>query len=288
MTGLMSRIACPPLPADTAKAATSVFGREHAYIRAGDALNALWAELNFTKLEAGDTLLAGTFYPFSLATIFQYWEHLTDRQMAQATRTRMDLKYALHLPLSHPGVAPSALCAFRQHVLSTRTGREALQSLMDRMKVFTNGEKSASDVMQMIPAVCEPSRAELILERMGMALEAVATCNPDWLKANAPAHWYRRYHLKLDNQEIPSTSEDVERLMLEVGGDGWNLIHAIEETRALRLAQLPEISSLRHEWNRQFLQTGSSLELRPLCALCCESNLGTFRSTTITGKEDTT
>jgi transposase len=46
-----------------------------------------------------------TFAPWRLAlvTIFQFMEHLTDRQAADAVRSRLDWQYALSLELTDPG-----------------------------------------------------------------------------------------------------------------------------------------------------------------------------------------
>ena len=41
--------------------------------------------------------------PLALATVFQMAEDLTNRQVAEAVRTRIDWKYALGLDLADPG-----------------------------------------------------------------------------------------------------------------------------------------------------------------------------------------
>ena len=271
-TGLMSPIPCPPLPADTARAAESLFGRDHPYMRAGEALDAVWGELKFSALQSTDTFLTASFYPCALATTVQYWEQLTDRQMSQAIRTRVDIKYALHLPLSYPGIEAATLCEFRQHVLTDAALRMALADLMQRLSEFGNCDKSSTDLSQVIAAICLPSRAEMILEYMGIALEAVATCDPNWLRANAQPHWYRRYNRKLDTQKVPHGAAEIERAMQAVGEDGLHLLQAIEQTGASSLGQLPEIMALRGQWQRQFEWTNNSLRFRRLCNLTCESN----------------
>lgn len=268
-TCLMSPIQCPPLPLDTARAAESVFGRDHPYLKLGESLEILWKDLELSALDSADAFLADSFYPCSLATILQYWEDLTDRQMSQATRTRPELKYALHLPLNFPGIEPLTLCAFRQRILASQVGTEALQGMIDRLSEFANRERSSTDVNQIIPAICLPSRAEIILECMGIALEAVATRDPNWLKANAPAHWYKRYYQKLDQQKIPHDPGEIKNLAETVGNDGRYLLEAIENSDGTMLAHLPEILMLRCEWQRQFEWRGDSLKLRNLCSLFC-------------------
>jgi hypothetical protein len=282
----MSQIACPQLPADTAQAARFVFGRDHVYIKVGEALSSLWRDLDFSSLQSADAFLSDSFYPCAPATVLQYWEELTDRQMSEATHTRLDIQYALHLPVSFPGIEARTLCDFRQRVLSCAAGRQALEGLMARLSAYAGPDKSEADLTRMMTAICLPSRAELILEGMDIALESVATRDPGWLRINAHTHWYRRYHPGPGNQRIPHAPEEAERLMLAVGEDGWQLLHAIEESQASHLVQLPEISSLRREWNRQFRRAGGSLELRPFCALTCESNLRLIPFAPNRGKEE--
>ena len=278
-TCLMTPLLCPPLPLDTARAAETAFGRDHPYLKLGQSLEILWEDMGLSALESGDGFLADSFYPCSLATILQFWEDLTDRQMSQATRTRPDLKYALHLPLNFPGIEPSMLCAFRQHILANRAGSAALQGMIDRLGEFAHREKSPADVSQIIAAICLPSRAEIILERMGIAIEALATRDPGWLKANAQVHWFQRYHLKLDQQKIPHHPVEIEKLASAVGNDGRYLLQAIESSGGSSLAQLPEILALRREWQRQFEWREGSLKLRTLCSLLCNDSFKVINDT---------
>jgi transposase len=52
----------------------------------------------------------------ALVTIFQKAENLTDRQAAEAVRTRIDWKYALGLAGGDPGFDHSVLPEFRARV----------------------------------------------------------------------------------------------------------------------------------------------------------------------------
>lgn len=129
----MSAIRCPALPVDTARAAESAFGTDHPYLKIGESLNDLLSGLDTVSLASADERLEDSFWPYSLATILQYWEDLTDHQMSNATRIRVDLKYALHLPLSFPGIDSLALCRFRQRLLLNPAGKEVFQQLVSRL-----------------------------------------------------------------------------------------------------------------------------------------------------------
>jgi transposase len=63
----------------------------------------------------------------ALVTILQYIEGLSDRQAAEAVRSRIDWKYALNLELTDAGFDFTILCEFRARLL----GGSAEQLLLD-------------------------------------------------------------------------------------------------------------------------------------------------------------
>lgn len=68
----------------------------------------------------------------ALITIMQFLENLTDRQAAEAVRSRIDWKYILGLTLDDPGFDYSILCEFRQRLLEGKTEAILLEKLLDR------------------------------------------------------------------------------------------------------------------------------------------------------------
>ena len=275
----MSSIPCPALPSDTANAARTVFGREHPYLQMGNSLGGIWDALPLSRLGEADTFLTRSFYPYSLVTILQYWEYLTDRQMSQATRTRLDMKYALHLPLSFPGIEPDTLCEFRQHVLASPVAIEIFGGMLHALSGFGKREGSTRSAEEIIASICLPSRAETILECMDLALEAVAAVDPEWLKAHTLAHWYRRYHLKIGHRSAPSCSGEVDTLIESVGSDGRHLLQTIDAINGSRLADLPEIRKLNREWQRQFSVEADTLKFRVSHCLMCTKELQVIKNT---------
>lgn len=275
----MSSLPCPPLPSDTANAAETVFGREHPYLQMGNSLCSIWGALPLSSLGEADTFLTRSFYPYSLVTILQYWEYLTDRQIARATRTRLDMKYALHLPLSFPGIEPDTLCEFRQHVLASPAAIEIFAGMLRSLSGFGKREGSTRSTEEIIASICLPSRAETILECMDLAIEAVAAVDPEWLKAHTLPHWYRRYHLKIGHRSVPSCPGEVESLIESVGSDGRHLLQTIDAFNASRLVDLPEIRKLNREWQRQFSVEADILKFRKLHCLMCTRELQMIKNT---------
>src|SRR5258708_4026504 len=69
----------------------------------------------------------------ALVTIFQMAEDLTDRQAAEAVRTRIDWKYALGLDLADPGFDDSILSEFRGRVAGGGLDQVVLDTLLERL-----------------------------------------------------------------------------------------------------------------------------------------------------------
>ena len=103
----------PPIPRETARSAKAIFGRGNFYIQVGEHLAAILEDIQSEYL-----LEAGAILPQT--TFFQFLENLTDAQAIEAVRTRSDWKFALHLPVYPPVFQESALCEFRQRILTSR------------------------------------------------------------------------------------------------------------------------------------------------------------------------
>jgi len=266
----MASIPYPPIPADTMRASEDSFGKNHPYLKIGDSLKEVLSGVNIAAVASADVTLADSFWPNSLATILQFWEELTDRQMANATRTRVDLKYALHLPLYFPGIKPSALCKFRQQVQHNQVGREAFQQLVERVEAFIdNQKKRLPDSIQMVTEICMVSRYEIVMETMRNAVETLASNHPEWLRTMTLPHWYRRYYYGQNPQRNSRTFKNFETILQSVGEDGQHLIKAVERSEVSHLMELPEIQTLCHEWQNQFEVDTDQLRLRPTnCSNC--------------------
>ena len=157
----MSTTQCPPLPIDTAHAAESTFGYGHPYLKIGNRLEEYLSHLPIHKTTAVvREPLATSFWPFAVLSIFQFWEDLTDRQMSNATRMRVDLKYALHLPLNFPGFDRLFLCQFRQYLLSDPANKRAFQELLNRLAEYANHlDKRQANADHVLHSLCMLNQA---------------------------------------------------------------------------------------------------------------------------------
>ena len=93
----------PLLPKDTAYVANAVCGKNHPYLTIGDQLPDLLSTMDLAPLAPFENASTWTLAFCTLVTILQFVENLPDRTAAGASRTRVEWKYVLRLPLAYPG-----------------------------------------------------------------------------------------------------------------------------------------------------------------------------------------
>jgi transposase len=84
----------PPIPEETARVAHAVLPEGSVYLQMRDTLGTLYQDGDFLALFPTRGQPAEAPWRLALVTILQYAEGLTDRQAADAVRTRIDWKYA--------------------------------------------------------------------------------------------------------------------------------------------------------------------------------------------------
>lgn len=185
-----------------------------------------------------------------LVTVLQYAEHLTDRQAAEAVRTRIDWKYGLGLDLDDEGFDHSVLTEFRDRLVDNHLVEQALDLLMaalvDRGLVKSGG-KQRTDSTHVLAAVRDLNRLELAGESVRAALEALAVAAPDWLAATLDVTgWSARYGVRIDSWRLPGAQSKRDALAAAYGQDGFTLLRAVHAQDAPDwLAQIPAVDVLR-------------------------------------------
>ena len=91
------------VPAETARVAHAIFPKGNLVMRMDDELGMLFADRDFADLFPIQGQPAAAPARLALVTILQCMEALTDRQAADAVRTRIDWKYLLCLEMTDPG-----------------------------------------------------------------------------------------------------------------------------------------------------------------------------------------
>ncbi|MBC6952414.1 transposase, partial [candidate division KSB1 bacterium] len=108
--------AIPPIPNLTSQVAHAAFRKGNAYMQMRDVLGTFFTDDQFTDLYPADGQPAYAPWRLALVSVMQFAENLTDRQAADAVRSRIDWKYALSLELTDEGFDFSVLREFRQRL----------------------------------------------------------------------------------------------------------------------------------------------------------------------------
>ncbi len=105
------------VPAETARIAHAAFPKGNLYLSIRDELGTLFSDLDFAALYPRRGQPAFAPWRLALITVMQFLENLSDRQAADAARSRIDWKYALGLELADSGFDYSVLCNFRTRLV---------------------------------------------------------------------------------------------------------------------------------------------------------------------------
>lgn len=101
-----------PIPADTVRVAQAAIPEGNTYLKLRDALGTIFDDVLFAPLFPRRGQPAAAPWRLALVTIMQFAEGFSDRDTADAVRTRIDWKYLLGLELSDPGFDYSISHAF--------------------------------------------------------------------------------------------------------------------------------------------------------------------------------
>ena len=100
-------------------------------------LGTFFTDDQFADLYPADGQPAYAPWRLALVSIMQFAENLTDRQAADAVRSRIDWKYALSLDLTDEGFDFSVLSEFRQRLLEHEAGERLLNLMLEQ---FVQGQ----------------------------------------------------------------------------------------------------------------------------------------------------
>ena len=120
-------------PRKTARIANAAFPKGNPYMKMRDLLGTLFEDEQFTPLFPPQGQPAEAPWRLALTSVFQFAEGLSDRQAADAVRSRIDWKYAQgsvshrsRLPLLYPLRVSSTACARRSRDPIARHDAKAL------------------------------------------------------------------------------------------------------------------------------------------------------------------
>src|SRR5215203_344617 len=259
------------IPAETARVARAAFPKGTVVTRLRDAFDALYEDEDFRTLYPARGQPGLTPWRLALVTVFQFLEHLSDRQAADAVRARIDLKYALGLELTDAGFHFSVLGEFRARLVAGGAEHLLLDTMLERFKarglVKARG-KQRTDSTHVLAAVRDLSVLERVAETLRAALDDVAAVAPGWLRAVAKPVWFERYGRRVEDYRLPKNREEREALALEVGADGFVLLDALDAPDAPAAArELPMMHTLRDVWRVHYACDDGRLRWRSVAEL---------------------
>ncbi len=243
----------PPLPRDTATVAEYAFADDDTYLVIGNRINDVVAGLDTRPLHI-DSALPSPLIP-ALVTAFQAVEGLPDPQTAHAVRTRIDWKYALHLPLSFDQFKPDVLGTVRQQLRADRDAAARFGELLDGLLQLGLGWRAEDPPVSteaVLSAIRTLNRLPLVYKTMCLAVEAVQAVAPRWLDTSGRPEWSSRYG-RCPGLAMPATRRQRDLLSLAIGSDGFHLMELVASAGAAPgLDRLSEIELLRMVWRWQF------------------------------------
>ena len=106
------------VPEETARIARAAYPKGNIYLQLRETFGTIYQDEDFAELYPRRGQPAEAPWRLALVSVMQFREGLSDRQVANAVRGRMDWKYLLGLELSDPGFDASVLSEFRQRLLT--------------------------------------------------------------------------------------------------------------------------------------------------------------------------
>ena len=244
------------IPEETVRVARKAFRKLNLWIRLRDELGVLYPDSTFASLFSHRGQPAESPGRLALLTVVQFAEGLTDREAAEAVRSRIDLKYLLGLDLSDPGFDSSILSEFRQRLVDGSAENHLLDDLLQRLKAkgaLKAHRQQRSDSTHVLDSVRTLNRLELLGETLRHALNTLAGIVPAWLPSHVPAVWFDRYGERFQATRLPKSEKERMQLAETMGQDGWTLFAWLWQDPALRvLCQVPAVEALRQIWLQNF------------------------------------
>ncbi len=195
------------IPEQTAQIARASFPKGNMYMKMYDELGVLYQDLEFAALfptRCGQSAMSPG--KLALITVMQFAEGLSDRQTADAVRSRIDWKYALGLELTDSGFDCSVLSEFRTRLCEYELTNKLLDLMLEKFqekKLIKHRSKQRTDSTQVVAAIRQVNRLELVGETLRAALNEIAIIEPEWLKAIISDEWFERYSWRFDNYRLP-------------------------------------------------------------------------------------
>nr|WP_272819094.1 transposase [Scytonema hofmannii] len=272
------------IPQQTVQVARASFPKGNMYMHMYDEIGSIYSDREFQELfpaVCGQSAISPG--KLALVTVMQFTEGLTDRQAADAVRSRIDWKYVLGLELTDSGFDCSVLSEFRRRLCEHGLSNKLLDLMLVRFqekKLIKQRGKQRTDSTQVLATIRQVNRLELVGEALRAALNEIAAVEPEWLTLIISERWFEHYSWRFDNYRLPKSQSEREELALKIGFDGHYLLQKIwfGSSEKRELQQLESVEILRQIWIQQYTFNTSGLVWRnpdkiglPPNSICIES-----------------
>ncbi|MFW8628499.1 IS1182 family transposase [Deinococcus sp. ME38] len=255
------------VPAETARVARAAFRKGNPYLRFRDEFGSLFTDHDFVQLYPRRGQPASSPSQLALVTLVQFAENLTDRQMADQVRARIDLKYLLNLELTDTGFDFSVLSEFRRRLVNGNAEALLLNTMLERFReqglVKAHGQQR-SDSTHVLAAIRLLNRTELVGETMRAALNQLAAQFPEWIQQVAAPEWFTRYGHRIEDTRLPKGQAARQAYAEQVGTDGFKLLAALDsDEQCLTMCALSSVHTLRLAWAHHFKEVDGKASWLP-------------------------
>lgn len=253
---MLKRYLSRVVPADTAALGQILLRVNDIYRQIGDRFDELMpTEDVFGPMYSYKGMPAVSPLLLALVTVLQMMEKLPDRVAARYAVTRVDWKYALHLPLGYLGFAFTDLHTFRQRLLAHGQERLMFDQVVAKLKatgLIKGRAKVRTDATHVVALLNRLSQLELVRESIRVALEAVSSVAPVWVSEVVPAAFSETYGERQNDYRL--SDSQIAKQLLEVGRDGFWLVAQIERSAPAEARMLSEVGGLHTVLAQQFPQ----------------------------------
>lgn len=247
------------IPAETIQIATASFPKGTALLRLRDELGPLFRDEDFSDLYSWKGAEGISPAQLGTVTVLQYAEGLSDRQAAEAVRSRIDWKYLLGVEITYAGFDQSILSEFRSRLIEAEASERLFEKPLAQLKsvgLVRERGRQRSDSTHVLAAIRTLNRLELVGETLRQALNHIAVVAPDWLTSWVPVDWFERYAEQMEQSRFPKSQVKQEALMQSIGQDGFTLLERLTQSDAPDYVQaLPAVDVLQTVWEQQFVRT---------------------------------
>jgi transposase len=254
------------IPAETIEVAQAAFPKGNVYLTLRDHLGPLFQDVDFAELYAWQGQEGVSPGMLAMVTVMQFMEGLTDRQGAEAVRSRIDWKYALGLPLKDSGFDYSILSGFRERLLRGQQEALLFEQVLDKLKahgLLKGKAQQRTDATHVVAAIRSLNRLECVGETLRRLLDDLARVAPEWLMSQISADWFDRYGARIEAYRLPDKKSEREALQRQIGQDGSYLLTAIYSDAAPGwLRELPTVDVMLRVWRQQYYFEGDQVHWR--------------------------